>query len=63
MCSFCVFVKLFCIRAGEELFLELQRVLHPHHATVHEAGLRQDAHRLQSVHALIMRSLVNTAVC
>ncbi len=35
--------------AGEELFPELQRVLHPHHAAVHEAGLRQDAHRLQWV--------------
>ena len=33
--------------AGEELFPELQRVLHPHYATVHETGLRQDAHRLQ----------------
>ena len=33
--------------AGEELFPELQRVLHPHHAAVHEAGLRQDAYRLQ----------------
>lgn len=36
--------------AGEELVPELQRVLHPDHATVHEAGIRQDAHRLQWVY-------------
>lgn len=34
---------------GEKLLPELQRILHPHHAAVHEAGLRQDAHRLQWV--------------
>lgn len=32
---------------GEELLPELQRVLYSDHAAVHEAGLRQDAHRLQ----------------
>lgn len=44
-----------CPPTGEELFPELQRVLHPHHAAVHEAGLRQDAHRLQWVRLLRVR--------
>lgn len=37
----------FLLHVGEELVPELQRVLHPDHAAVHEAGLRQNAHRLQ----------------
>lgn len=29
---------------GKELIPELQCILHPYHASVHETGLRQDAH-------------------
>lgn len=32
---------------GEELLLELQRVLHPHAASLSETGLRSATHRLQ----------------
>lgn len=32
------------IPSGKEFLLELQRVVHPNNAAVHEAGLWQDAH-------------------
>lgn len=32
------------IPSGEEFLLELQCFVHPNNATVHEAGLWQDAH-------------------
>lgn len=62
-CASIIYFEFLSLCTGEKLVLELQCVLHPHHATVHEAGLWQDAHRLQSVHTLITLSLVNTAVC
>lgn len=37
------------IPSGKEFLLELQRVVHPNNAAVHEAGLWQDAHWLQYV--------------
>ncbi len=38
------FMKMLLSPPGEELVPELQRVVYPHPAPVHEARLRQDAH-------------------
>lgn len=35
------------LTVGKEFIPQLQRVVYPHHASVHETGLWQDAHRFQ----------------